>query len=90
VSRQLACCGTDAGYQRHLRHGEQPCEPCKAATTAKQREFRRNNPDAYQREKDRNAARGRALERLADEYPERFGVLLDEERLPLYLPDVAS
>lgn len=62
----------------------------KAAAAAKQREFRRNNPEAYRRDRDRNAARSRALERLADEYPERFAVLLGQELPPLYLPDVAS
>jgi hypothetical protein len=24
----IDACGTDAGYQRHRRHGEQPCYPC--------------------------------------------------------------
>lgn len=22
-------CGTQAAYQRHIRHGETPCEPCR-------------------------------------------------------------
>jgi WhiB family redox-sensing transcriptional regulator len=26
-------CGTHAGYQTHLRHGEASCEPCRAANT---------------------------------------------------------
>ena len=27
-------CGTTAAYQRHLRHGEEPCQPCRDANTA--------------------------------------------------------
>ncbi len=31
MKRQLAPCGTQAAYQRHIRNGEVPCEPCAAA-----------------------------------------------------------
>jgi site-specific DNA recombinase len=31
-------CGTNAGHQRHRRRGERPCEPCRAANAAWQRE----------------------------------------------------
>jgi len=27
----LKPCGTSAAYRRHLRHGERPCDSCKAA-----------------------------------------------------------
>jgi hypothetical protein len=86
--QELQPCGTYAAYQRHMRRGETACAPCQTAATAKQQAYRRNNRQAYRRELGRNAARSRALERLADEYPERFAVLLNEERLPLYLPEV--
>ena len=33
-------CGTQAAYQRHRRHGEQPCEPCMAAERERQRKYR--------------------------------------------------
>lgn len=36
-----AKCGTDAGYQRHRRHGEPPCDACKAGRRAADRERRR-------------------------------------------------
>ena len=37
--KTIADCGTRGGYGRHLRRGERPCEPCRAA----------NNTDARQR-----------------------------------------
>src|SRR5713101_1387383 len=33
-------CGTLAGYKRHLRHREQPCEPCRKRASADRRERR--------------------------------------------------
>lgn len=27
----VAACGTNSGYQRHLKHGEKPCAPCRRA-----------------------------------------------------------
>lgn len=35
--RVPAPCGTAAGYSRHRRHGEPPCEECRAAERAKRR-----------------------------------------------------
>lgn len=32
-------CGTVAAYKRHQRAGEQPCDLCRAAWAAKQREL---------------------------------------------------
>jgi hypothetical protein len=31
-------CGTDSGYRRHWRDGEQPCQECKTAHTEANRE----------------------------------------------------
>jgi hypothetical protein len=31
MTRQLAPCGTQAAYTRHLRHGEQACAACRKA-----------------------------------------------------------
>lgn len=36
--RYVQPCGTNAAYQRHLQHGEQPCEPCREAHKAILRE----------------------------------------------------
>lgn len=33
-----ATCGTVAAYKRHVRHGETPCQPCRDAWAAYQRE----------------------------------------------------
>lgn len=35
--RRQAACGTDSGYNAHLRRGEDPCVPCKKAHAAKAR-----------------------------------------------------
>jgi hypothetical protein len=32
--RKVALCGTDSGYSRHRRRGEQPCQPCTRAHSA--------------------------------------------------------
>lgn len=31
VDRAVEPCGTDAAYERHRRHGEEPCGPCREA-----------------------------------------------------------
>lgn len=42
---RIAPCGTDAGYQRHLRRKEPTCPPCRAAHVAKNTElWKRRNP----------------------------------------------
>jgi hypothetical protein len=43
------------------------------------RTYRAAHPDACEREKRRNAARQRALVRLARAYPDAFGDLYEEE-----------
>ena len=37
-------CGTPAAFQRHRRHGQTPCEPCRAAYRAADAAKRRKNP----------------------------------------------
>lgn len=36
-SERVAACGTEAGFERHARRGEEPCDDCKAARVAAQR-----------------------------------------------------
>ena len=79
----IAPCGTYAAYQRHKKLGETPCQPCKDANAAHQRQWR-SDPDNHARTQAANNARHRALQRLADEYPKRFLELLNEERLPIH------
>lgn len=38
--RKVKPCGTPAGYQRHLRNGEVPCDRCKAARADYKRSLR--------------------------------------------------
>jgi hypothetical protein len=63
ADRYVKPCGTNAAYQRHLQHGEQPCEPCCEAHKAKLRE---DYQAKYQRRTD-EVPKGRVdvAERLA-------------------------
>jgi hypothetical protein len=72
--------GTDAGYQRHMRRAESPCEECRAARRDYMRDLRVRNPQIQAAHKRYMRARNRALEQLAREHPERFRQLLDEGR----------
>jgi hypothetical protein len=75
----MADCGTDAGYQRHRVRGQEPCELCREAHAAYFRHRRRESPRLAAAIRRSNRARSRALWRLADEYPERFQQLYDDE-----------
>ena len=57
--QQPAECGTMSGYQRHRRLGETPCDSCKAANAARDRKWRASQG---QEQRDKNAARGLALQ----------------------------
>lgn len=35
--RELKPCGTPAAYRRHIKRGEEPCEPCRAANTQRKK-----------------------------------------------------
>ena len=39
MGRPAAACGTNGGYQRHLRAGESACDECKRAAAAYQRTY---------------------------------------------------
>lgn len=71
-------CGTRAGYIRHVRAGEPPCEDCKAAHTLYMRLWRarggRAKSNAVQ------SARGKAMHRLARMHPTDYRALYREER----------
>lgn len=72
-------CGSYAGYQRHKRHGQQPCAACREANRLYHLNYRQQ-PEVRQRYSQQNAARGRALEALRRRHPGEFEVLLDKER----------
>lgn len=72
MPRPLKPCGTDAAYQRHLRHGEQPCTACREASFALRRVA------AGPERAARYAARGRARRAVAVRYPDEYRQLLDQ------------
>jgi len=34
-------CGTEQGYRLHLEQGEDPCDPCRGASAALRRQYRK-------------------------------------------------
>lgn len=66
--------GNMTGYDRHMRAGEYPCEPCRKAKQA--RNARRGYQPPTEAGRIRARARGRALAALTREYPERYRDLL--------------
>lgn len=46
--RPVSRCGTAAGYRRHMRDGEHPCDPCRVAASNQRRPgvARRRRPGA--------------------------------------------
>lgn len=65
MPRFLEPCGTNAGYNRHVRAKEPTCTPCREAHAIYNAGM--------------TAARTRALTRLSHEFPERFRLLYSEE-----------
>lgn len=82
ATRTEVTCGTLSGYQRHLRHGEETCRPCRAAANADQRARRAANPSHVVQHRRYIAARGRALSRLAERHPDEMAALLAQELGP--------
>lgn len=72
--------GTYAGFMRHYRRKETPCEPCRQARNTYMARYRESHPDAYDYDKRMTNARSRALWRLAKQYPQEFRKFFDEER----------
>lgn len=72
--------GTYAGYQAHKKtNQEQPCEPCRIAYNAYQRERRKSDPTALRRSRQSIAAATRALWRLKADHPTEYAALYAEE-----------
>ena len=76
----MSTCGTYGGAQAHVRKGEEVCEPCRTARSEYRREYRKTHPGDAAYDRRMNAARSRALWRLAEAHPDEFRTYLDEER----------
>lgn len=72
-------CGTYAGVSAHHSRDEQLCGPCREAGAAYMAQWRRDHPRSHGFEMDKQAARNRALRRLARLHPAELRVLYDEE-----------
>jgi hypothetical protein len=71
-------CGTSAGYIRHVKAGEIPCEECRAAHTLYMRLWRSRTGNNSQHRYTR--ARERAVRRLIAQHREEYRALYREER----------
>lgn len=83
-ARVPAQCGTNAAYVRHLQRGEEPCDPCREAHNVYWAAYRSSHPEADETYKKGvrlySRARGRALRRLAEEFPAVYAQFFAEER----------
>ena len=79
MTRRPAPCGTRGGYQRHIRLKTPPCEACKKASAAWMKKYRDDNPHEYEQTLKTNAARTRALWRLATQHRDEFTAYVREE-----------
>lgn len=77
--------GSDAGYQRHMRNGKEPCERCMAAHLTKNNRLRRK-PGAQQRYyetqnmKDRAKREAEQAQRVREVDAERVILALRHDR----------
>ena len=78
--RELEPCGTTGAFKRHLRAGEEPCQPCRDAHNARKREYERE----YRRQGREQAARAEPDNLCATEQPvpEPPPPLPEPERMP--------
>lgn len=76
VKRQPAECGTNAGYFRHYRAKEKPCEPCRKAHSA---DARRRYLASQDERQAALRARSKAHGRLAQQFQVEYLELLVEE-----------
>lgn len=75
--RKLKPCGTAAAAMRHLRHGEQLCEPCRLARNAAAiRNYHRRNAGLPSGE----SARSKALSILAGRHLDEYREILAQVR----------
>ena len=76
----LKPCGTTAAYQRHVRAGEEACEPCKEANRAHTAMLRATNEHVRTQGRKNTRAQNRAKQRLVAAYRDVYEVLLLEEK----------
>ncbi|WP_433225464.1 hypothetical protein [Actinomadura formosensis] len=80
MARRLDPCGTTGAYQRHIKAREKPCQACREARNAYERDYRKIARRRHsETSKARHRARGRALTRLARAYAPAFRALFAEE-----------
>lgn len=79
-------CGTTAQYQQHVKNGEPVDDACRDANRSYHAQYRAQNPERVIRALATSRARGAALGRLAEMYPQQYEQLLAQERTSQGLP----
>lgn len=81
--RNAAECGTPGGHLRHLRQNEESCTECKAAEAERAHQY-------YLDTAEDRAARMAAFKALTADEPDRFELLLAEERANAGVADLTG
>ena len=79
MPRRVAVCGTYGGWNRHIKHDEEPCGPCIEAQQAYAAGWRSRNPDKTARYQARRRAAYRALIALRQQHAGDYYKLYQEE-----------
>jgi hypothetical protein len=73
-----APCGTDGGYQRHVKEGSETCDDCRDAHRRAMAAFRQKHPDKRAADVAALKARREATKRLIAAHRDEFNRLLAE------------
>jgi hypothetical protein len=72
--------GTVEMYRKHLREKTEPCQRCRAAQARAIAKQRQGKPRDRSTDTQTATIKRRALNRLAQEHPDRLAALIAEER----------
>lgn len=76
---RIAKCGTYSGWNRHIKRGEEPCDPCVLAQRAYAADWRASNPRKLANYAARRHAAYRALVALRARHYREYYNLYQEE-----------
>lgn len=68
----MSACGTYAGYARHHRQGEAPCDPCRDAAREYQRAYRATHSGTTDANRRGNRLRWKAMAELRRRHPGEY------------------
>lgn len=72
--------GTAAGYKKHIKRNDPPCNECKDANSAASRSYKKGNSPGAIRDRARQRALGKAMVRLRNMFPIEFEAFYQDEK----------